>query len=118
MLLQLFSDPSQRDLDHYFQAGSVAAYEHIAMIRLHYSISDVLDECVLQLETGQRSSGHEKPQEPIRISSGKIDAERHFLPPKMVRSALSSDNTSNPTAESIDWIDLDRRIHGSDTFIQ
>jgi len=39
-------------MDHYFQRGAVAAYEHTAMIKLHYSIADALDDCVARLETG------------------------------------------------------------------
>lgn len=49
-VLQLFSDPHINDLYRYFQAGSVAAYEHIAMIKLHYSLVDTMEECVRRLE--------------------------------------------------------------------
>jgi len=48
--IRLFSDPDTNDLDRYFQGGSVAAYRHAAMIRLHYSIADALDECLEKLE--------------------------------------------------------------------
>jgi hypothetical protein len=47
---QLFSNPTEKDLHRYFQAGSVAVYEHTAMIKLHYNIADTLDECVAKLE--------------------------------------------------------------------
>lgn len=46
----LFSDPSINRLYHYLQVGSVAAYQHAAMIRCHYRIADALDECIEQLE--------------------------------------------------------------------
>ena len=51
---RLFSDPKLEHLYKYFQAGSVAAYEHTAMIKLHYSLVDVLDECIAKLD---RASG-------------------------------------------------------------
>jgi hypothetical protein len=53
---KLFSDPSLADLERYFQGGRVAAYEHTAMIRLHYSVCDALDQCIAQLQTPKRSN--------------------------------------------------------------
>jgi hypothetical protein len=47
----LFSDPSVDSLYHYNQIGSVAGYQHAAMIRLHYRIADALDECIEKLST-------------------------------------------------------------------
>jgi hypothetical protein len=38
------------DLYRYFQAGSVAAYEHTVMIKLHYSLVDILDDCIQRLD--------------------------------------------------------------------
>jgi hypothetical protein len=46
---KLFSDPSLADLERYFQGGRVAAYEHTAMIKLHYKIADALDQCIAKL---------------------------------------------------------------------
>lgn len=59
---KLFSDPSLDDLFRYFQAGSVAAYEHIAMIKLHYSLVDVLDECIQKLETSKKRNAFTQPR--------------------------------------------------------
>lgn len=53
---QLFSDPTLENLKRWFQGGEVAAYEHTALIKLHYSIADALDDCISKLErtnTGQ-----------------------------------------------------------------
>lgn len=50
---QLFADPLLHHLYRYFQAGSVAAYEHVAMIKLHYSMADALDECIVKLSNGK-----------------------------------------------------------------
>eukprot|EP00522_Entomoneis_paludosa_P009416 CAMPEP_0172441960 /NCGR_PEP_ID=MMETSP1065-20121228/2456_1 /TAXON_ID=265537 /ORGANISM="Amphiprora paludosa, Strain CCMP125" /LENGTH=904 /DNA_ID=CAMNT_0013191599 /DNA_START=27 /DNA_END=2741 /DNA_ORIENTATION=+ len=47
---KLFSDPSVRDLKRCFQGGEVAAYEHTALIKLHYSVADALDDCISKLE--------------------------------------------------------------------
>jgi hypothetical protein len=53
---KLFSDPSLADLERCFQGGRVAAYEHTAMIKLNYKISDALDQCISKLETQTRST--------------------------------------------------------------
>ena len=47
---KLFVNQTVGDLQRYFQGGSVAAYQHIAMIRLHYRIANALDECLAELE--------------------------------------------------------------------
>jgi len=52
----LFSDPTISRLYHYLRVGSVAAYQHAAMIRCHYRIADALEECIEKLET--TTNGH------------------------------------------------------------
>jgi len=47
---KLFSDASLHDMQNYFQVGSVAAYHHIIMIKLHYRIVNTLNECLAVLE--------------------------------------------------------------------
>jgi len=47
---KLFSDPTEDDMKRYFQVGSVAAYPHCVMMKLHYSISHALDKCLAILE--------------------------------------------------------------------
>lgn len=37
-------------MERYFQGGSVAAYQHVAMLKLHYKIAHALDECLATLE--------------------------------------------------------------------
>jgi hypothetical protein len=46
----LFSDPSVKSMYRYLQVGTVAAYQHAAMIRLHYRTADALDECIEKIE--------------------------------------------------------------------
>ena len=48
----LFSDPTISRLYHYLRVGSVAAYQHAAMIRCHYRIADALEECIEKLDGG------------------------------------------------------------------
>eukprot|EP00980_Cylindrotheca_fusiformis_P011022 scaffold2533_cov137-Cylindrotheca_fusiformis.AAC.10 len=45
----LFADPSTEMIDRCMQVGSVAAYQHAAMIRSHYRIADTIDECLRKL---------------------------------------------------------------------
>lgn len=69
--MQLFSDPKLSHLYRYFQAGSIAAYEHVAMIKLHYSMADALDECIVKL-SGGKSTLQERPNvafKPLRPSN-------------------------------------------------
>ena len=47
---KLFTDQTVDDMKRYFQGGSVAAYQHVAMLKLHYKISHALDECLASLE--------------------------------------------------------------------
>jgi len=61
---KLFSNPTLDDLYRYFQGGSVAAYQHIAMVKLHYQIANALDECLDSLESDE--AGAQKP--PRRVS--------------------------------------------------
>lgn len=58
--LQLFSNPTLKDLYRYEQAGCVAAYEHCAMVRLHYQVADALDDCLARMDA----------QEPDLLGSG------------------------------------------------
>jgi len=75
-VLQLFRDPKLDELYDYYQRGAVAAYEHIAMIKLHYSVADALDQCIATLEgsrsnlsvTKRRRALHIERRRPVIIS--------------------------------------------------
>ena len=65
------------------QIGSVAAYQHAAMIRSHYRITDTLDECISRLDY---SRGAIKRVQPSRRASFELnrkisDAVAHFHRP-------------------------------------
>jgi hypothetical protein len=62
------SDPTITDIHRYERAGSVAAYEHCAMIRLHYHIADALDDCL------RRLAGTEEGFHKIRRESAAMHA--------------------------------------------
>lgn len=50
-------------MERYFQGGQVAAYQHVAMLKLHYKIAHALDECLASLEFD------ESPNQPRRRRS-------------------------------------------------
>ena len=41
--IQLFGDQTLEDMNRYFQGGSVAAYQHVQMMRLHYRYVSIDD---------------------------------------------------------------------------
>jgi len=44
-----------------FQSGSVAAYQNVSMIKMHYRIADTLDHCLEAFETGKREKQSDRP---------------------------------------------------------
>jgi hypothetical protein len=60
-------------MKRYFQGGSVAAYQHIAMLKLHYKIADTLDECLARLEYD------EAPNEPPRRRLSQLYKQKSLL---------------------------------------
>ena len=44
-----------------FQGGSIAAYEHVAMIKAHYRIADTLDYCLDALQNGKQVRRKDRP---------------------------------------------------------
>jgi len=46
---RLFNDPDPKMIERCMQIGSVAAYQHAAMIRSHYRIADTLEDCISRL---------------------------------------------------------------------
>ncbi len=60
-------------MKRYFQGGSVAAYQHIAMLKLHYKIAHALDECLARLEYD------EAPNEPPRRRLSQLYKQKSLL---------------------------------------
>mmetsp|Transcript_14355 Transcript_14355/g.31342 ORF Transcript_14355/g.31342 Transcript_14355/m.31342 type:complete len:903 (-) Transcript_14355:248-2956(-) len=90
---KLFSDPSVRDLERCFQGGEIAAYEHTALIKLHYSIADALDDCISKLErTDQSQSTYNR----------RSSFETNILPPELSNSrGLGRDGDVRPLEQMI-----------------
>lgn len=94
------------------------------MIKLHYSIADVLDECVAQLESGKGSTIAKKRSRltiPGTKEARPKSAEHRFVPPHVLREVLRSDcseqadTVASPAGDSsIEdeysryWVDLDQ----------
>ena len=100
----MFSDPHLDDLYRYFQAGSVAAYEHTAMIKLHYSLVDIMDECIQRLEVDQvKKRKRVRPRTQILMPESKerativIADSRNFSKGPLTQSPMHSLN--KPTAD-------------------
>jgi predicted acylesterase/phospholipase RssA len=119
--VQLFSDPDPNDLEGYFQGGSVAAFQHAAMIRMHYSIADALDECLEKLgagDVGIKVSRRAKFETNKKISDAlaRFDTEslRRKSMPAVITAALNDrledlsdddddDDDENSNMSDYDW---------------
>jgi hypothetical protein len=95
--MQLFTNPDAKELHRYFQAGAVAAFQHAAMIRLHYSVADALDECLEKLEGGSgQVEGHKRASmgdsKSAAIMLAELERARHrgTPVPDVVVSALNN----------------------------
>ena len=85
----LFSDPTTPQVERCLKVGTVAAYEHAAMIRLHYRIADTIEECLQKLGIGDSS----KKAKPSRRASYEINAQianavAHIHDPLEVRNDM------------------------------
>lgn len=123
--LKLFRDPTLNELYNYFQGGSVAAYEHVAMIKLHYSIADELDDCVQKLGTGNKGlvmrrrsfvaiPGIRKPAKAEAEKAREWNSPPNILNLVMGVSSEASEQAGTDTLDgskddehSRDWVDLD-----------
>jgi hypothetical protein len=83
-------------LERFFQAGSVAAFQHSAMIRMHYSVADALDECLEKLgagDSGIKVSRRAKFEQNTKIATAvaQLDSQQLRGPsmPAVITAALS-----------------------------
>ncbi len=42
-------------MKRYFQGGAAAAYQHVAMLKLHYAVANTIDECLASLEIDEKA---------------------------------------------------------------
>jgi hypothetical protein len=47
----------------------VAAYEHVSMIKLHYSIANALNECAARMQAGQANTAKDSPGDTNGLSA-------------------------------------------------
>ncbi|KAL7580584.1 hypothetical protein ACA910_003705 [Epithemia clementina (nom. ined.)] len=87
---KLFSDPTVQDLKRYFQAGEVAAYEHAELIKLHFSISDALEDCIAKLEGSSRCGNHTGITSLHGQSSQRDGIHGHVPPPQRRQERCAS----------------------------
>lgn len=93
----LFSDPTVKSMYRYLQGGTVAAYQHAAMIRLHYRIADALDECIDKIELSTATHNLSYEGQPMTPSHGpsaapfqkvKVSRRASFDVPKQMTKAV------------------------------
>lgn len=53
---KIVSDPSASDMRRYLQGGAVAAYEKMALLKLHCSLANTINECLSRLVSGEEAS--------------------------------------------------------------
>lgn len=74
---KLFSNPTLPFLKQCFQVGSIAAYRHCAMMKLHYGVSHAIVDCLATLEGKIEGSGLKtKSQMKKSLSSSHI---QHYI---------------------------------------
>lgn len=108
---RLFRDPTLAEIYHYYQNGAVAAYEHLALIKLHYKLADLMDECISSLEddgSQQKSTRRSKLCIPIgkmRLRGGTVvetPSTDSDDPVTTSPTAVNSDDNDNSSNECED----------------
>lgn len=118
--LRILRDPLASEIYHYMQRGAVAAYEHVAMIRLHYRLADVLEECIGKLQ----GSGPPRPRPQLKFPACRKQHDKKRRTRKRFKllrvdslnvSGHYVNNESSTTCESPadddydqDWSNMDR----------
>lgn len=107
-LLQLFADQAVDDMKRYFQGGAVAAYQHVAMLKLHYKIVHALDECLASLEFDEapteaprRRRAQLYKQKSVRAMSAPSGG-LHFRKLESVNSQVQASDTTSPSSSISD----------------
>jgi hypothetical protein len=89
-----------------FQAGSVAAYEHSDMIKLHYSVADALDECIQKLDKSEMA--HSNRRAVLVVPEAKtIQHESPLGKKRFFGARVASKNVLAPVASYHDESDED-----------
>ena len=54
---KLMTNPTLDDMHWYFQRGSVAAYQQVAMVKQHYRVANAIEDCLAILENDSNDTG-------------------------------------------------------------
>ncbi len=98
--MQLFSNPTLPFLKKCFQNGSVAAYQHCAIMKHHYSVAHALDECLAILEKEDGSLKKTRRRQSQLASSLQLKPTVHFDQEKRPPTKSFSLNASVPSTGS------------------
>lgn len=98
-------------MKRYFQGGQIAAYPHVAMLKLHYAVANTIDECLASLECEEMATippRRRHSQLLLKQKSEKIMSPRgnlHFatkLETKESDEALPASGAATPTSTECD----------------
>lgn len=95
--IKLFSAQSLDDMKRYFQGGSVAAYQHVAMLKLHYKIAYALDECLASLEHDEAPSNLLRRKRSQLVMPGGLN----FATLSSTKENLPSEHESSTPSSSL-----------------
>jgi hypothetical protein len=96
-------------MKRYFQGGATAAYQHVAMLKLHYAVANTIDECLASLECDEKSPKPRRRHSQLLMKQNKAEnlAHRgnlHFakLEPKESDEQLPASGATTPTSTECD----------------
>ena len=105
-------------MKRYFQGGSVAAYQHVAMLKLHYKIAHALDDCLASLEIDEAPTARprrRRTSQLLKQRSSKISPSGglHFTRlQEEKRKQEESDSTSSNSTDTGGYVSDDEHEKG------
>ena len=104
-------------MKRYFQGGAIAAYQNIAMVKLHYKIAHALDECLASLEIDEAPTApprRRRTSQLLKQKSAKIMASPggglHFT--KLEEAQKDASDTSSGSTDSGGYLSDDEHEKG------
>lgn len=99
----LFSDPTVAQVNRCMKVGAVAAYQHAAMIRLHYRVGDAIEECLKKFGIGE-SVAKKRPSrratfEMSATINSPVNAENDM--PSIISAALKEKLSESDSSTSV-----------------
>jgi hypothetical protein len=96
---KLFSDPDAKMIDKCMKVGSVAAYQHAAMIRSHYRIADTIEECLQKL--GSVDKGNKVKVKTSRRASFEANKEISKAMARLRRPSFNPKNMPESISDAL-----------------